>query len=632
MGFAGPSQAVSVECIDDDGRFCVLRATSAESNIRGRDDVLLSVDWQDRDYSFTPVELDAEAEDDHAVEFLLPSRLLDDGDFTLHCGVHRVPLEGPAHRPQGSTAGLTTEQALLVQHAQLVDQARRLNGLRAEVRGLRERAALAEDALEDARDRFETGLIGQRHEVQRAQSRIAEIQAALVAAEEQTATLETALAAGRGLLAREQEAREEAEGRAEQLAAEVEEAREEAEQRARSAAADLERARDEVDAAEADLAEARRAADAERSARDELESKLTWAQGQLTDEVARVAELDALARRRAQELDAAAEAHVDREAELEAELTIARAGVEHQQGLRAKAETRLADVHARVAALEDAEARVGELERRVDEGRADVAAAAAEVEAAQQALEEERATRLAAEQALEEQNVKLKESGEAFDARVDALNEQLAAAREAVAEEQALRVEADAAKQSLEEQSARLQESGDGLDAQVDALNEQLAAAREAVAEEQALRVEAEALLAHERTRADESEASDSALAAELDEMQLALDAERALRSGDGALLDEKTDRIRSLEHELAKARAANSHIAARLKAAEEALAEDEPAERRAPTVTPTMGARLIALDLAMRGTPREETARYLSDNFELNDPNSLLDEVYARA
>jgi hypothetical protein len=43
------------------------------------------------------------------------------------------------------------------------------------------------------------------------------------------------------------------------------------------------------------------------------------------------------------------------------------------------------------------------------------------------------------------------------------------------------------------------------------------------------------------------------------------------------------------------------------------------------------MGARLIALDLAMRGTPREETARYLSDNFELPDSESLLDEVYAQ-
>jgi DivIVA domain-containing protein len=41
-------------------------------------------------------------------------------------------------------------------------------------------------------------------------------------------------------------------------------------------------------------------------------------------------------------------------------------------------------------------------------------------------------------------------------------------------------------------------------------------------------------------------------------------------------------------------------------------------------------GARLIALNMALNGTPREETARYLSENFSLSDANGLLDEVYA--
>ncbi len=41
-------------------------------------------------------------------------------------------------------------------------------------------------------------------------------------------------------------------------------------------------------------------------------------------------------------------------------------------------------------------------------------------------------------------------------------------------------------------------------------------------------------------------------------------------------------------------------------------------------------GARLIALNMALNGTPREETARYLSENFQLADAGSLLDEVYA--
>ncbi len=41
-------------------------------------------------------------------------------------------------------------------------------------------------------------------------------------------------------------------------------------------------------------------------------------------------------------------------------------------------------------------------------------------------------------------------------------------------------------------------------------------------------------------------------------------------------------------------------------------------------------GARLIALNMALNGTPREETARYLSENFHLSDAGGLLDEVYA--
>jgi DivIVA domain-containing protein len=41
-------------------------------------------------------------------------------------------------------------------------------------------------------------------------------------------------------------------------------------------------------------------------------------------------------------------------------------------------------------------------------------------------------------------------------------------------------------------------------------------------------------------------------------------------------------------------------------------------------------GARLVALNMALNGTPREETERYLADNFVLEDRELLLDEVYA--
>ena len=41
-------------------------------------------------------------------------------------------------------------------------------------------------------------------------------------------------------------------------------------------------------------------------------------------------------------------------------------------------------------------------------------------------------------------------------------------------------------------------------------------------------------------------------------------------------------------------------------------------------------GARLIALNMALNGTPREETDRYLAENFKLTDRRGLLDEVYS--
>jgi DivIVA domain-containing protein len=55
----------------------------------------------------------------------------------------------------------------------------------------------------------------------------------------------------------------------------------------------------------------------------------------------------------------------------------------------------------------------------------------------------------------------------------------------------------------------------------------------------------------------------------------------------------------------------------------EDFAAADEPADA---------GARLIALNMALGGTPREETARYLAEHFDLDDPEALLDDVYARA
>ena len=62
---------------------------------------------------------------------------------------------------------------------------------------------------------------------------------------------------------------------------------------------------------------------------------------------------------------------------------------------------------------------------------------------------------------------------------------------------------------------------------------------------------------------------------------------------------------------------------------APESAGAEQPGEF-ATSSEDTEGARLIALNMALNGTPRDETARYLSENFKLPDAGNLLDEVYA--
>ena len=62
--------------------------------------------------------------------------------------------------------------------------------------------------------------------------------------------------------------------------------------------------------------------------------------------------------------------------------------------------------------------------------------------------------------------------------------------------------------------------------------------------------------------------------------------------------------------------------------------AEDEPSapapQARGPANADAEGARLIALHMALNGTPRDETAKYLSENYQLADRDRLLDDVYS--
>ena len=57
---------------------------------------------------------------------------------------------------------------------------------------------------------------------------------------------------------------------------------------------------------------------------------------------------------------------------------------------------------------------------------------------------------------------------------------------------------------------------------------------------------------------------------------------------------------------------------------------EPEPAVVADDDDADVEGARLIALNMALNGQSREETDRYLAENFDLPDRKRLLDEVYA--
>src|SRR4051794_23809985 len=61
---------------------------------------------------------------------------------------------------------------------------------------------------------------------------------------------------------------------------------------------------------------------------------------------------------------------------------------------------------------------------------------------------------------------------------------------------------------------------------------------------------------------------------------------------------------------------------------------EPEPAPEPEPQAKPDdeEAARLVALDMALAGTPRDETEQYLAEHYTLADPGAILDDVYTLA
>jgi ABC-type transporter Mla subunit MlaD len=151
----------------------------------------------------------------------------------------------------------------------------------------------------------------------------------------------------------------------------------------------------------------------------------------------------------------------------------------------------------------------------------------------------------------------------------------------------------------------------------------------EAAQEIEAQLAKAQAVAERLAARADEIERSLQALADgirdELASLRADLEELRAVGEGIASAPDEPAPAAKELEpEEITPEEAAP--------AAEDA-APEPPAPERASAEAPAgaEGARVIALNMALNGSSREETAHYLSENFELDDPEALLDEVYAR-
>jgi DivIVA domain-containing protein len=101
-----------------------------------------------------------------------------------------------------------------------------------------------------------------------------------------------------------------------------------------------------------------------------------------------------------------------------------------------------------------------------------------------------------------------------------------------------------------------------------------------------------------------------------------------AAGSGEAAVVEE------ALDEELAAAAAPPEPVEEKEPTVEEkepTVEEKEPTVEQPSASGDSEGARLIALNMALSGTPRDETDRYLAENFKLDDRAALLDEVYAR-
>jgi DivIVA domain-containing protein len=133
-------------------------------------------------------------------------------------------------------------------------------------------------------------------------------------------------------------------------------------------------------------------------------------------------------------------------------------------------------------------------------------------------------------------------------------------------------------------------------------------------------------------------EEATGAMLARLDALQTELDSMLGALKRSGGLLEEGLARLHQDVGVMAPEAAEPEPMA---EPPAPAVAPPEPeAVPEPPVVVPAdgaapadeAGARLIALNMALSGTPREETERYLAEHYALADAGALLDDVYKRA
>lgn len=199
--------------------------------------------------------------------------------------------------------------------------------------------------------------------------------------------------------------------------------------------------------------------------------------------------------------------------------------------------------------------------------------------------------------------------------------------------------------EQMEERTQALLRRADSLDEQFEALLERMRSAAGGAIEE--LRGEAEALRTELEDAAGPGRAPSTRQpavppadegGADLDDTVIVEPGVGAEPSGDEALPEPRSDFDEVLDEEEEEEELVTVDQEEDL-VAEDAQAPAAPQERRrarpsasgsSASTSDVEGARLIALNMALSGSPRAETADYLRETFGLDD-DALLDDVYER-